>query len=95
MKIILLLFLMSCAPTFQSISKIPNIVNGQEVYTYTGRANYSHQQEVADQALIDLCEEKGKTPVIVDKAEYSVGIVRIGDALMDNRNQKIMFICKD
>lgn len=41
--------LFSC--THASISQIPEIMNNQEVYTYQGRANFSHQIKVADEML--------------------------------------------
>jgi hypothetical protein len=86
--IVLLALLSGCAviPTFGSISKTPiQLANGDLAYRYEGRANFPHQQVVADQMMSEHCVAvNGGTAVIVD-AQQSV----IGAAVFGNSNTNI------
>ena len=86
----LLLALFSCSHA--SISSIPQIVNGEEVYTYTGRANFAHQNKVAEASIRTHCEQLDKgAPIIMDKSSQSLGYNT--SLQMENKNQTIYFKC--
>lgn len=94
----LTLLLFSC--THASISQIPEVMDNQEVYTYQGRSNFSHQMKVADEMLIKHCKKvNGGKAVIVSRGNQDLGYVVTGNTntginAMSNQNQIIKFICK-
>lgn len=96
--LIIIAFLYAC--THASISQIPEIINNQEVYTYQGRANFSHQMSEADDKIKEHCRNiNGGSPVIVSRNNQSLGYVVTGNAstginAMGNQNQVIQFFCQ-
>lgn len=96
---LIITFLYAC--THASISQIPQMINNQEVYTYQGRANFSHQISEADDKIKEHCKNvNGGSPVIVSRNNQSLGYVVTGNTstglnAMGNQNQVIQFICQE
>lgn len=82
--ITVLTILGGCAiiPTFGSVSKTPiKLQNGELAYRYEGRANFAHQQEVADKMMAEHCVSvNGGAPVIVDAQQMVLGSAAFGNA---------------
>ena len=76
--------LSGCAviPTFGSISKTPiQLPNGDVAYRYEGRANFAHQQEVADKMMAEHCiAVNGGSPLIVDLQQKVIGVTTFGNS---------------
>ena len=73
-------------PTFGSISKTPmQLPNGELAYRYEGRANFPHQQEVADKMMAEHCMSMNGGVAIAVDAQQSV----IGAAAFGNSNTNI------
>ncbi len=72
-------------PTFGSVSKTPiQLPNGELAYRYEGRANFPHQQEVADKMMTEHCiGANGGTPVIVDVQQMVIGTAAFGNSNMN------------
>ena len=87
------------ACTHANIGSIPTIVDGQEVYTYQGRANFGHQLELADKMMIDHCSDLNQgRPVIMSRESQDLGYVVSASpnnlSAMGNQNQIIHFTCE-
>ena len=85
--------------THANVSQIPQIVDGREVYTYTGRANFGHQMAVADKEMIKHCDSKGgKVPRVLDRTTqdlgYVVSVSQGSGSASGNQNQVIRFTCE-
>jgi len=67
-------------PTFGSVSKTPmQLPNGEFAYRYEGRANFAHQQEVADRMMAEHCTSvNGGMAVIVDAQQMVIGAAAFG-----------------
>ena len=80
----LLAALGGCAviPTFGSVSKTPmQLPNGELAYRYEGRANFPHQQAVADKMMAEHCAAvNGGIPVIVDAQQMAIGAATFGNS---------------
>ena len=88
-----ILFLTSC--TFGHISTIPRSINGQNVFTYEGRANFDYQLATADNMMLRHCEEYNNGfPTILQQNDKDLGLITMGNSLMNNRNQVILFTCE-
>ena len=76
--------LSACAaiPTFGSISKTPmQLANGDLAYRYEGRANYPHQQEVADKMMAEHCMSlSGGAAIVVDAQQSIIGAAAFGSS---------------
>lgn len=87
------LFLFGC--THGRVSSVPEVINNQYVFTYQGRANFSHQMAEADKQMQEKCSEfNGGTPVAVTRDNEDLGYVVSGSNAMGNQNQIVKFICK-
>ena len=96
--IVLLPVLAAC--THANIGTIPTMVNGKEVYTYQGRANFGHQLELADKMMIEHCANLNHgRPVILDRDFQDLGYVVSATPnnmnAMGNQNQIIHFTCEN
>ena len=76
--------LSACAviPTFGSVSKTPmQLANGDLAYRYEGRANFPHQQEVADKMMAEHCTSvNGGAARIVDAQQSVIGTAAFGNS---------------
>lgn len=76
--------LSACAviPTFGSVSKTPmQLPSGELAYRYEGRANFAHQQEVADTMMAEHCASvNGGKPVVVDAQQMVIGAAAFGSS---------------
>ena len=82
-----------------NIGSVPTIIDGEEVFTYQGRANFGHQLKLADKMMIDHCADLNRgNPVIIDRKDQDLGYVVTGSSssvnAMENHNQIIQFICR-
>ena len=70
----------SVIPTYASISSIPMHIEGVgDVYRYEGRANFPHQMKIADEMLVEHCDNlSGGTPNIVSIEKIDLGLIPIG-----------------
>ncbi|MGC6471822.1 MAG: hypothetical protein ACON4W_02980 [Parvibaculales bacterium] len=86
--------------THASVSSIPEMANGKEIFTYQGRANFGHQMKAADREMTKHCTEfNGGRPVAVSRTTQDLGYVVAGNTTtgvnaMGNQNQIIKFTCE-
>lgn len=95
----ILLFPILTGCTHAHIGEVPTIIDGEEIYTYRGRANFGHQLEAADKMMIKHCADLNQgRPVVVNRGTEDLGYVVSGtqDSLnaMGNQNQIIYFKCE-
>lgn len=96
-KVFLAAFCVSSC-TYANVQTTPiMLADGHEAYRYTGRANFTHQLQEADQVMQQTCAEKGGSPVIVSQNEHAIGggaILAQNTATIGiNRQQDILFRC--
>ena len=87
------------ACTHANITTIPTILDGKEVYTYRGRANFGHQLELADKMMVEHCADLNQgRPVIVSRDTEDLGYVVSASpsnlSAFGNQNQIIYFSCE-
>ena len=88
LKLVIVLFgcavLSACAviPTFGSISKTPmQLPSGELAYRYEGRANFPHQQDVADKMMAEHCISVNEgSPIAIDAQQSVIGAAAFGNS---------------
>jgi hypothetical protein len=82
------------ACTHGNVSEVPQMINGEAVFTYQGRSNFGHQLEAADKFMVNHCNKfNGGSPVALGRSTQDLGYVVTKDYAAGNQNQLVLFKC--
>lgn len=92
--LIILLVPLTSACTHGNVSQVPQMINGEAVFTYQGRSNYGHQLKAADEYMIKHCKKfNDGSPVSISRQTQDLGYVFTKDYAASNQNQIVLFKC--
>ena len=79
-----------------NVSNVPQMINGEAIFTYQGRSNFGFQLEAADKFMIKHCLDfNGGSPVALKRSTQDLGYVVSNDFASGNQNQVVLFKCID